>query len=67
MNFCSIKECQGTIQTFFFFFFRIQQLAAIQLLLQDKARIQQLLYTILHILLSHEYRIVLLITQASHI
>lgn len=65
MNFCSIKECQGTI--LFFFPFRIQQLAAIQLLLQDKARIQQLLYTILHILLSHEYRIVLLITQASHI
>lgn len=66
MNSRSIKECQGTIQVFFPPF-RIQHLAAIQLLFQDKARMQQLLYTILHILLSHEYRIVLLITQASHI
>lgn len=66
MKSCSIKECQRSIQGFFFPF-RIQHLAAIQLLFQDKARMQQLLYTVLHILLSHEYRIALLITQASHI
>lgn len=46
---------------------RTRHLAAIQLPVRDnKARVQQLLCTILHLLLPHEYGIAVLITQASH-
>lgn len=64
MNSWSIKERQELHGVGFPF--RTRRLAAIQLLVQDnKARMQQLLYTVLHLSLPHEYRTAVLITQAS--